>query len=421
MTAGPTRRVVVTGMGAVTPLGPDLPRSWRALVEGRSAIRPIRSFDPSGLPSRIAGEVLDADPSRVLDRKEVKRTDRCAQLALLATQEALADAGLPERLEGLLAEETGTAIGTGLGGVLTMADQIQTFLERGPERVSPFFIATAIANIPAGQVGITFGPRGPNFAVVSACASGGHAIGEAGEAIRRGDAEVMLAGGADACVHPAFIAGFAAMRALSTRNDQPEGASRPFDRGRDGFVMAEGAATLVLEELGHAQRRGARILAELVGYGASADAYRLTLPPPGGTGAVRAARRALQKAGLGPAEVDHLSAHATGTPEGDAAELQAIRALLGDHARAVSITANKSAIGHTLGAAGAIAAAFAVHALRDGCSPPVLNLRDPDPAGEGLDLTPLVARRRPMRVALVNAFGFGGQNAALVLRLPEDS
>ena len=410
------RRVVVTGMGAITPLAAGLPDSWRALVEGRSGIRAIRSFDAAALASRIAGESLDADPGRVLDRKEIKRTDRCTQLALLATQEALADAGLPERLEGRLAEETGVVMGTGFGGAATVADQIATFVERGPDRVSPFFIATAIANIPAGQIGITFGPLGPNLATLSACASGGHAIGEAAEMIRRGDAEVMLAGGAEAAVHPVFIAGFAAMRALSTRNDDPQAASRPFDRGRDGFVAAEGSATIVLEELGHAERRGARILAELLGYGASADAYRLTLPAPGGTGAVRASRRALEKGGVTPAEVDHVSAHATSTPEGDSTELDALRTLLGDHAPGVSITAIKGAIGHTLGAAGAIAAAMAICALRDGCSPPILNLTDPDPAGEGLDLTPLVARRRPLNVALVNAFGFGGQNAALVFR-----
>jgi 3-oxoacyl-[acyl-carrier-protein] synthase II len=414
--AAAARRVVVTGMGAVTPLAPDLPAGWRALAEGRSGVRAIRSFDASALPSRIAGESLDADPARVLDRKEIKRTDRCTQLALLATQEALADAGLPEHLEGHLAEETGAIIGTGFGGALTIAEQIATFVERGPDRVSPFFIATAIANIPAGQVGITFGSLGPNLATVSACASGGHAIGEAAEMIRRGDAEVMLAGGTEAAVHPVYMAGFAAMRALSTRNDEPEAASRPFDKGRDGFVIAEGSATLVLEELDHAARRGARILAELLGYGASADAYRLTLPPPGGTGALRASRRALAKAGVTAAEVDHVSAHATSTPDGDSTELEALRSLLGDHAPEVSISAIKSAIGHTLGAAGAIAAAMAICALRDGCSPPTLNLTDPDPAGEGLDLTALAARRRPMNVALVNAFGFGGQNSALIFR-----
>jgi len=368
------RRVVVTGMGAITPLAAGLPDSWRALVEGRSGIRAIRSFDASALASRIAGESLDADPGRVLDRKEIKRTDRCTQLALLATQEALADAGFPERLEGRLAEETGVVMGTGFGGAITVADQITTFVERGPDRVSPFFIATAIANIPAGQIGITFGPLGPNLATQSACASGGHAIGEAAEMIRRGDAEVMLAGGAEAAVHPVFIAGFSAMRALSTRNDDPQAASRPFDRGRDGFVAAEGSATIVLEELGHAERRGARILAELLGYGASADAYRLTLPAPGGTGAVRASRRALEKAGVTPSEVDHVSAHATSTPEGDSTELDALRTLLGDHAPGVSITAIKGAIGHTLGAAGAIAAAMAICALRDRCSPPILKI-----------------------------------------------
>jgi 3-oxoacyl-[acyl-carrier-protein] synthase II len=412
----PPRRVAVTGLGAVTPLGADLPSSWAALVAGQSGIRAIRSFDAQRLTSRIAGEALEADPARVLDRKAMARTDRCTQLALLATQEALADAGLPERLEGELGEATGAIIGSGFGGAITFAEQIRTYVERGPGRISPFFVPMAIANIAAGHVGIMFGALGPNFATVSACASGGHAVGEAAEIVRRGDADIMLAGGAEAGVTEVFVAGFAAMRALSTRNDAPEAASRPFDRGRDGFVVAEGAATLVLEELEHAERRGARILAEVAGYGATADGYRLTLPVPGGTGAVRAARRALAKAGLEPRDVDHVSAHATSTPDGDTAELAALRTLFGDRAADVAVTANKSSIGHTLGAAGAIAAAFAVCALRDGCSPPILNLEDPEPEGEGMDLTALSARRRPLRVALVNSFGFGGQNAAVVLR-----
>jgi len=394
------RRVVVTGLGAVTPLGADAPSTWEALVAGRTGVRAIQAFDPS----------------RVLDRKAIRRTDRCTQLALLATQEALASAGLPERLEGELAESTGAIVATGLGGSPTIFDEIRTYVERGPDRVSPFFIPMAIANIPAGQVGIQFGALGPNYATVSACASGGHAIGEASEIIRRGDAEVMLAGGAEAAVIEGLVAGFAAMKALSTRNDDPSAASRPFDAGRDGFVIAEGAAMLVLEELGHALRRDARILAEVVGYGASADGYHLTLPSPGGSGAVRAARRALDKAGMTATDLDHVNAHATSTPEGDPVELAGLRTLLGAHAPNVSITATKGAVGHTLGAAGAIAAVVTTFAIRDGCVPPTLNLHDPDPAGEGLDLTPLTARKRRIEAALVNAFGFGGQNSVLILR-----
>jgi 3-oxoacyl-[acyl-carrier-protein] synthase II len=274
----------------------------------------------------------------------------------------------------------------------------------------------AIANLAAGQVAISFGALGPNFATVSACASSGHAVGEAAETILRGDAEVMLAGGTEAPIVEGLVAAFAAMRALSTRNDDPARASRPFDRGRDGFVIAEGAATLVLEEAGHAERRGATILAEVCGYGASADANHITLPAPGGVGALRAARRALEKAGIDRSEVDHVNAHATSTPEGDPAELACFRALLGDHVPRVSITATKGAIGHTLGAAGAIGAVAAIQAMREGRVPPTINLVDPDEAVGELDCTPLTARTRDVRVALVNAFGFGGQNSALVLR-----
>jgi 3-oxoacyl-[acyl-carrier-protein] synthase II len=410
------RRVVVTGLGAVTPLGADVATFWRRLVEGRSGVRRITAFDASDLASRVAGEVPDFDPSGVLDRKEMRRNDRCTQMALVATHEALLDAGLPARLEGELALRCGTLLASGLGGTGTLMDQVATWATRGPDRVSPFFIPMAIANMPAGQAAISTGAMGPSYSTTSACASAGHAIGESAEIILRGDADVMLAGGCEAPVHSGVVAGFAAMRALSTRNEDPEGASRPFDRDRAGFVIAEGAATLVLEELGHAERRGARILAELCGYGATADASHITLPAPGGSGALRAVRRALEKAGITVAEVDLVSAHATGTPDGDPAELQAIRALVGDRAPEVSVTATKSSIGHTLGAAGAIGAVATVLSMRDGVVPPTLNLVKPDPEVEGLDCTPLEARHRPLRVAIVNAFGFGGQNSALVLR-----
>jgi 3-oxoacyl-[acyl-carrier-protein] synthase II len=410
------RRVVVTGLGAVTPVGLDVRSTWSAIVGGRSGIRAITAFDPSRVACRIAGEVVNADPSRVLDRKAIRRTDRCTHLALLATQEALADAGLPERLEGELAESTGTIIGTGLGGSPTLFEEIITLVTRGPDRVSPFFIPMTIPNMPAGEVAIRFGAQGPSLATVSACASAGHAIGEAGEMILRGDAEVMLAGGAESPVVEGLLAGFGNMRALSTRNDDPAGASRPFDCARDGFVIAEGSATLVLEELGHAERRGARIYAELLGYASSADAYHVTQPAPGGAGAVRAGRRALVKAGSSPDEIDLISAHATSTPDGDAAELAGLLTLLGAHAPAVSITATKSSVGHTLGAAGAIASVVAITAMGEGVVPPTLNLVEPDPAGAGLDLTPLVARNRRADTTLVNAFGFGGQNTSLVLR-----
>jgi 3-oxoacyl-[acyl-carrier-protein] synthase II len=288
--------------------------------------------------------------------------------------------------------------------------------DRGPARISPFFIPMGIANVGAGQVAINFGALGPNFATVSACATGGHAIGESWETIRRGDAEIMLAGGVEAGIHEAILGGFSSMKALSTRNDEPEKASRPFDKGRDGFVIGEGAGMLVLEALDHAQERGAEPLAELVGYGATADASHITLPAPGGIGAVRAARRALEKADLPPDAVSHVNAHATSTPEGDRAELQAIRTIFGEHAPRVAVTSNKSMIGHTLGAAGAIEAVATIQAIRTGCVPPTINLDDPDEEAEGLDLTPGKASARDIEVAISNSFGFGGQNTALVFR-----
>ncbi len=408
------RRVVVTGMGLVTALGNDLPTSWAGLRAGRSGIRRIEAFDPSRLNSQMAGEVRDFDASGVLDRKEIRHTDRYAQLGLVASAEAIRQAGLPERFEGDLAERTGVILGTGLGGVGTLIEGFATSVLRGPDRISPFLVPMAIPNVGAGQVAIVFGMTGPNFTTVSACATGGHAIGEASEIIRRGDADVMLAGGSEAAIFEAMVGAFASMRALSTRNDDPEGASRPFDTGRDGFVIGEGAGVMILEDLEHAEARGAEILAELVGYGATADASHITLPAPGGIGAVRAARRALEKAGLEPADIDHVNAHATSTPEGDKAELQAIRTIFGDDAGRLSITANKSMVGHTLGAAGAIEAIAAVMSIRERCVPPTINLTDPDPEGAGLDLTPNVAADREIRAALSNSFGFGGQNTALV-------
>jgi 3-oxoacyl-[acyl-carrier-protein] synthase II len=408
------RRVVITGMGAVTALGNDVASSWEGLVAGRSGVRTIEAFDPSRLTSRMAGEVRDFDASHILDRKDLRRTDRYIQFGLVAAREALDQAGLPARFEGELAERTGVVLGTGLGGVGTLVEGISTNALRGPDRISPFLIPMGIPNIGAGQIAISFGMTGPNFTTVSACATGGHAIGESSEIIRRGDADVMVAGGSEAGVYEALVGGFAAMRALSTRNDDPEGASRPFDSGRDGFVIGEGAGVVILEALEHAEARGATIYAELVGYGATADASHITLPAPGGIGAVRAARIALQKAGIEPAAIDHVNAHATSTPEGDKAELQAMRTILGDGASRVAITANKSMLGHTLGAAGAIEAIVTIQSILTGCVPPTINLVDPDPESVGLDLTPNVAASREIRTALSNSFGFGGQNTAIV-------
>lgn len=412
--AGAPPRVVVTGLGLVTALGPDVASTWDGLVAGRSGIRPISSFDASRVASRIAAEVQDFDPSAVLDRKEQRRNDRYTQLALVAAREALVSAGLPVRLSGDLAERTGILLGTGLGGGITFAEQVAVGLDKGPDRISPFFVPMAIPNLAAGQAAIAFGALGPNFAVSSACATGGHALGEAWEIIRRGDADVMIAGSSEAGVHEVLVGGFAAMRALSTRNDDPPGASRPFDRGRDGFVIGEGAGVVILEEHEHAVARGAEPLAELVGYGASADASHITLPAPGGAGAIRAIRRALEKAQLGVDDVDHVNAHATSTPEGDRTELVMLRSLFGDRAGDVAVTAIKGMIGHTLGAAGSIEAVATVLSLRHGIVPPTVNLADPDEAAAGLDLTPNVARERRLRVAVSSSFGFGGQNSALV-------
>ena len=410
------RRVVVTGMGMLTALGNDVPSTWAGLVAGRSGIARISAFDPGRLGAQIAGEVKDFDPSGVIDRKEMRRMDRYIQFGLVAARQAMDQAGLPARIEGTEAERTGVILGTGLGGVGTLVEGMTINALRGPDRISPFLIPMGIPNVGAGQVAITFGMTGPNFTTVSACATGGHAIGESWETIRRGDAETMLAGGSEAGIFEPLIGGFDSMRALSRRNDDPEAASRPFDQGRDGFVAGEGCGVVVLEELDHARERGVEILAEIIGYGATADASHITLPAPGGIGAVRAAQRALAKAGVDPSEIAHVNAHATSTPEGDKSELQAIRTIFGDHADDLSITANKSMIGHTLGAAGAIEAITTILTIREGCVPPTINLHDVDPAGEGLDLTPNVAQRHDVPVALSNSFGFGGQNAALILR-----
>jgi 3-oxoacyl-[acyl-carrier-protein] synthase II len=409
-------RIVVTGMGALTALGLDVATSWEGLVAGRSGVGPITQFDPSRLTTRIAAEVKGFDASSVLDRKEQRHNDRYVQFALVAARQAMDQAGLPAHLDGEAAERTGVIVGTGIGGIRTLADQVLLMGERGPDRMSPFLIPMAISNLAAGVIAIVFGPQGPNFGVVSACATGGHAIGEAFEVIRRGDADVMLAGGSEATMHESLVGGFAAMRALSTRNDEPERASRPFDRGRDGFVIGEGCGIVVLESLDHARARGVEPLAEVVGYGATADASHITLPVAGGAGAVRAIRRALEKAHLSVDDVAMVNAHATSTPEGDPRELEAMHTLFGERAGQVSITANKSMIGHTLGAAGAIEAIATIMSVRTGIVPPTINLEDPDEGAAGLDLTPGKARRREIEVAVSNSFGFGGQNSAVVFR-----
>jgi 3-oxoacyl-[acyl-carrier-protein] synthase II len=410
------RRVVVTGMGMLTALGNDVASTWAGMVAGRSGVGQITLFDPERLGCRIAGEVKDFDSSHVLDKKDMRRFDRYIQFGLVAARQAMDQAGLPARFEGEEAERTGVIFGTGLGGVGTLVDGISINALRGPDRISPFFIPMGIPNVGAGQIAISFGMTGPNYTTVSACATGGHAIGEAWETIRRADAETMIAGGAEAGIREPLVGGFDSMHALSRRNDDPEGASRPFDQGRDGFVPGEGSGAVVLEELEHARARGATIYAEIIGYGATADASHITLPAPGGIGAVRAAERAIRKAGLEPRDIVHVNAHATSTPEGDKAELQAIRTIFGGQAGSVSVTSNKSMIGHSLGAAGAIEAIITIQTIRESCVPPTINLVDPDPVGEGLDLVAGSARSQDVPIALSNSFGFGGQNTALIFR-----
>ncbi len=406
-------RVVITGMGVITSLGSDLDTFWNALLAGRSGIRRIAGFDPTPFSTQIGGEVPDFDPQRYLERRDARRMDRFAQFAVAAATEALADARL--ELSGEDPEQVGAILGSGIGGIGTFCEQHETFLSRGPDRVSPFFIPMIIANMGAGQVAIRFGARGPNTTLVTACASSAHAVGEAFRVLQRGEAQVMLTGGSEAVLVPMAYAGFCAMKAMSTRNDAPERASRPFDLHRDGFVMSEGAAVLVLETLDHAQARGARIYAELVGYGMSCDAYHMVEPDPTGRGGAASMRRALADAGLRPDEVDYVNAHGTSTPKGDVAETLAIKEVFGEAARRLAVSSTKSMTGHLLGAAGALELAICALAVQRGEVPPTINLDEPDPECD-LDYVAHRFRRMEVRSALSNAFGFGGHNATLVVR-----
>ena len=405
------RRVAVTGLGIVCPVGIGVEAVWESLTSGRSGIGPITTFDTTDYPVRFAGCVDDFDPVASLGVKEARRMSRFQQFAVIAADEAIADAGLGA-VEGAEAERYGVIVGSGIGGLGLMEEQTRVLIERGPSRVSPFLVPGMIIDVAAGLISIRHGFKGINYAPVSACATGNHAIGEAFEAIRRGSADVVVAGGFDAGVTPLGLAGFAAARALSTRNDEPQAASRPFDAGRDGFVIGEGGATLVLEEWDHAVARGARIRAEIIGYGATADAYHVTAPAPDGNGARRAMRLALEQAGVDRSEVGYINAHGTSTPPGDAAETGAIREVFGSQAPAVSST--KSMTGHLLGGAAAIEAVACVLALETGIVPPTINYSDPDPACD-LDYVPNVARRIDPAIALSNSFGFGGHNASILL------
>ena len=406
-----TDRVVVTGIGLVTPVGLNSESTWNSLVEGRSGIDYISLFDAEGYESRIAGEVDNFDASAALGRKEAKRLDRFSQFACVAALEALEHANLNMEKED--ADRVGVLIGSGVGGIITISDQHKILLKRGPKRVSPFLVPMMLGDMASGQVSMMIGAKGPNFSTVSACATGADSIGEALEMIRRGRADVVIAGGTEAAICEIGVAGFNSCMALSTRNEDPQGASRPFDSDRDGFVLGEGAGLLVLESLEHAEKRGANILAEMSGYGASSDAHHVTQPHPDGEGAARAMKWAIEDAGITPDKVDYVNAHGTSTPLNDKYETIAMKRMYGDHAYKLAISSTKSMTGHLLGAAGAIEAAFTVLAIKNDIVPPTINIENPDPDCD-LNYIPNTAKKQPVNVAMSNSLGFGGHNASLV-------
>jgi 3-oxoacyl-[acyl-carrier-protein] synthase II len=408
------RKVVVTGLGVVSPLGHEVDVFWRNLIAGQCGIRMITAFDASAFDSRIAGEVRDFDPSPAFPSpKEIRRTDRYSQFGVHAAWQALKDCGVD--LEKVNRDDIGVFIGSGIGGLTTTAEQLKVLLDRGPGRLSPFMIPMLISNMASGLVSMYHNLRGPNFATCSACATSNHALGEAWRTIKMGDAKMVLAGGAEATIVPIGIGGFCAMKALSTRNDDPEHASRPFDADRDGFVMGEGAGVLVLEELEHAKARGARVYCELAGYGNTADAHHLTAPSPNGEGAARCIRAALGSAGLNPGDVSYINAHGTSTPQGDIAETKAIKAVFGQHACKLAVSSTKGATGHMLGAAGAVELIACIKAIESGIVPPTINYEKPDPECD-LDCVPNKARELKVNAALNNSFGFGGHNATTVVK-----
>ncbi|HEX8694139.1 MAG TPA: beta-ketoacyl-ACP synthase II [Longimicrobium sp.] len=409
------RRVVITGTGLISAVGLDVASSWAALLAGKSGAARIAQFDPTGYDVTFACEVKGFEPDPYIDRKEAKRTDRFSQLAIAASVQAMREAGLEESREGVDMDRFGVIIGSGIGGINTFEDQHSRLIERGPSRVSPFFVPMFISDIAAGLVSIRYGARGPNYCTVSACASSAHAVGNAFRSIKHGEADVMLAGGTEASCTGLTIAGFASMKALSERNDSPETASRPFDATRDGFVLGEGAGMLVLEELEHARRRGATVIAEVVGYGQTADAYHITAPAEGGEGAVRAMRLAMKEAGAEPGDVDYINAHGTSTPANDKNETAAIRTVLGERAYEVVVGSTKSMTGHTLGAAGGVEAVISALVCREGKIPPTINFHERDPDCD-LDYATDGMRERPVRLALSNSFGFGGHNVCLAVR-----
>jgi 3-oxoacyl-[acyl-carrier-protein] synthase II len=408
------RRVVVTGMGAITPVGNDVATTWRSLIEGKSGTAPITKFDASKFPVRFAAEVKGFNPLDYMERKEAKRADQYTQYAVAASRQAMTNAALVER-NGMDPDRIGVIIGSGIGGLKSFEEQHDVYRERGVGKISPFFIPMFIADIAAGIVSMMFNAKGPNYATVSACATSAHAIGDAYRTIQYGDADVMITGGAEATVTPMAIGGFANMKALSERNDSPETASRPFDATRDGFVMGEGAGILILEELEHALNRGATIYAEIVGYGATGDAYHLTAPAPDGEGAQRAMKRALKDAGLEPGDIQYINAHGTSTPANDFNETRAIKAVFGEHAKTVNVSSTKSATGHMLGAAGAVEAVVSSMVVGTGIIPPTINYHNPEPELD-LNYTPNSSVKRDVNAVLSNSFGFGGHNTTLAIK-----
>ena len=407
------KRVVVTGMGAVTPLGQTVAALWQSLLAGRSGIGPITCFDAQAYPARIAGEIKDFDPAQYLSPKEVKRTERFVQFAVAAAKQAVADAGVDVSKEDPF--ECGVVIGSGMGSLGLIEKQHEMLSTKGPGRISPFMIPMIITNMAPGYVAMTLGFKGPNWCSTSACASGAHGVGEAFRIVQRGDAAVMLGGGTESCITPLSIGGFCALMALSRRNDAPTKASRPFDKDRDGFVMGEGGGVLVLEELEHAKRRGAKIYAEMVGYGRTADAYHMTAPDPDGAGAAAAMSRALKDATLSPAQVSYINAHGTSTELNDKIETLAIKRVFKDAAKTVPISSTKSMMGHLIGAAGSVEAIISCLAIHHGAIPPTINYETPDPECD-LDYVPNHARQTPVEVALSNSLGFGGHNATVVFQ-----
>ncbi len=412
-----TRRVVVTGIGMVTAVGTGTEECWQAILKGTNGISEITAFDTSGFACRIAGEIKHFDPAQYIEKKEIKKMGRFIQFAIAATEFALADSGFKVTPEN--EEMSGVYIGSGIGGFDVIEREHRIFLEHGPRRISPFFIPATIVNLASGYVSIRTGAKGPNSATATACTTSAHAIGDSFRIIQRGDADAMICGGAEACITPMGIGGFAAMRALSTRNDDPAHASRPFDRDRDGFIVGEGAGILILEELESAKKRGARILAEIIGYGMSADAHHVTSPPEDGEGAYRVMRNSLRDAGIDPGQIDYINAHGTSTPLGDRIETVAMKRCFGDHARKIAVSSTKSMTGHLLGGAGGLEAGITVLAIRDQIAPPTTNYENADPECD-LDYVPNEARPCRIDYALSNSFGFGGTNGALVFKRYSD-